>query len=277
MPEEDAALDRGVGEQLVEHVVEQRHRRERIPGYGRRDGHIRRSYAAPASDRARRRRRSAGARPGPRSPRSRSACSAARATARAARACWRATPPRPSRSSRSPRRTRSSPRRSRRTTSPKSPAPRTTSASANDQRRRRRSAHRQAGPRLDDDEQRAVKRLWEDMRELPGQMYLHSELWLHCVAGSVPLDRWTIDDSIDLWCVVGPEVITEHQAKRVPDAIGSSRARTSTRCGSDLWLAARRSRRRTSSRRSPRGARWPTSTSSPTPSATGATSGWPST
>jgi hypothetical protein len=91
--------------------------------------------------------------------------------------------------------------------------------------------------RLKDEDRRAIKRLWEDMRDLPGQMYLHSELWQRCVRRKVPLDRWTIDDSIDLWWVVGPEVITEHQAKRVPDAVEKLSNKDFVTLRLALWLA----------------------------------------
>jgi hypothetical protein len=91
--------------------------------------------------------------------------------------------------------------------------------------------------KLNDDEKRSVKRLWEDMRDLPGQMFLEYELWERCVRKKVPLDRWTIDDDIDLWWVVGPKVITEYQAKRVPDAIEKLSPKEFRTLRLDLWLA----------------------------------------
>ena len=90
---------------------------------------------------------------------------------------------------------------------------------------------------LTDDEKRSVKRLWEDMRDLPGQMYIYSELWFRCVDKKVPLDRWTIDDSIDLAWATRPEVITEHQAKRVPGAIEKLSRKDFVALRLNLWRA----------------------------------------
>ena len=94
-----------------------------------------------------------------------------------------------------------------------------------------------AKPKLNDDEKRAVKRLWEDMKDLPGQMWIHSKLWFRCVDKKVPLDRWTLDDAIDLAWSVGPEVITPHQAERVPEAIDKLSRKDFETLRLDLWLA----------------------------------------
>jgi hypothetical protein len=107
----------------------------------------------------------------------------------------------------------------------------------NDQRREAIELIVRRPKKLSDDEKRAVKRLWEDMRDLPLQMWLHNKLWFRCVDKGVPLDRWTIDDELDLWFSVGPEVISEHQAKRVPVAIDKLSRKEFETLRLDLWLA----------------------------------------
>jgi len=94
-----------------------------------------------------------------------------------------------------------------------------------------------AKPKLNDDEKRAVKRLWEHMKDLRLQMWFQNKLWFRCVDKKVPLDRWTTEDDIELDKVIGPEVITPHQAKRVPEAIAKLSRKDFETLRLDLWLA----------------------------------------
>ena len=92
--------------------------------------------------------------------------------------------------------------------------------------------------KLTDEEKRSVKRLWEDMGSgLALQMWLFMKLWFKCVDKGVPLERWSFDDDFDLWLVTGPEVITEYQAKRVPDAVEKLSRKEYETLRLDLWMA----------------------------------------
>ena len=118
-------------------------------------------------------------------------------------------------------------------------------ASASDKERRDAIELIIAKPKkLSDEEKRSVKRLWDDMGTgLPLQMWLFMKLWFRCVDKGVPLERWTFEDDWDLFLVTGPEVITEHQAKRVPDAVNRLSRKEFETLRLDLWLAHTRTQK----------------------------------
>jgi hypothetical protein len=94
-----------------------------------------------------------------------------------------------------------------------------------------------AKPELGDADKQAIARLWEGMTDYRGQLYLQSELWFRCVDKGVKLARWTAADAADLASAVGPKVITQHQARRVPDAVEGLSRQDYRALRLNLWLA----------------------------------------